>query len=251
MPIKLNKISTQASKNWNKEDIKAKTAKNHEKINALQNILHAQGKHSLLIVFQGVDASGKDGAIRSICSALNPLGFRVFGYKKPTEEEFNHDFLWRIHKNTPEKGYIHLFNRSHYEDILVPLAEGFLPKNLVDQRFELINQFEDLLAHNHTHVIKFYMHVSRDKQLERLKERIELQEKHFKHNDGDWETRKKWDQYQSIYQDILARCNKHLWHIIPSDQNWVKDYHISKHVLELLESLDLSWPKLESTMFLK
>lgn len=249
MKIKLKNISTQAPSKWKKEEMKAKTLKNYEKISALQNILHAQGKHSLLLVFQGVDASGKDGAIRSICKALNPLGFRVFGYKKPTEEEFNHDFLWRIHKNAPEKGYIHLFNRSHYEDILVPLAEGFLDKKLVAQRFELINQFENLLAHNNTQVLKFYMHVSREKQLERLQERIDLKEKHFKHNDGDWETRKKWDAYQDIYQDILSRCNEHPWHVIPSDQNWVKDYLISEHVLKTLQSLDLAWPELESEIF--
>ncbi len=245
----LDKISTKAPKHLNKEEFKLLTQKNYVQINERHNILYAQKKFSLLLVFQGVDASGKDGAIRSVCKAFNPLGFRVFSYKKPTEIELAHDFLWRIHANAPEKGMVHMFNRSHYEDILVPSVEKYIPKSAIKERFRLINYFEDLLLHNDTILCKFYLHVSREEQLSRLQERIQLKEKHWKHNDGDWNTREKWDSYQQVYQDIFEGCNKVKWDIIPSDQNWYKDYLISEHILETLNHLPLQWPDLESELF--
>lgn len=245
----LDKISTRAPEKVDKEKTKIQTLENQKKIGELQNILFAQRKYSLLLIFQGIDASGKDGAIRSICSSLNPLGFRVFSYKKPTEEELNHDFLWRIHKNTPEKGYIHVFNRSQYEDILVPSVEKFLTKKLIDERYERINQFEHLLEHHNTKVIKFYLHVSREEQLERLQERITEPKKFWKHNDGDWATREKWAEYRQVYESIIKKCDYTAWNIIPSDQNWYKEFLISETILTNLQSLDLQWPALETELF--
>ena len=249
---KFSKISTKAPEKLDKEETKLKTAKILEKIGELQNVFFAQGKYSLLIVLQGLDASGKDGVVKNVFSGLNPLGVDVRAYKAPTEEERQYDFLWRIHKNVPSQGMIMLFNRSHYEDVLVPAVEKWIDKDHVKRRFEHINNFERLLQEeNNTIILKFYLHISKEKQHEKLLERKNNPEKFWKHSDGDWETSKKWDDYMQAYEDVFSACNKPEWEIIPADQNWYKEYRIAKRVLETLEKLHLEYPKLTTALPLK
>ncbi len=235
-------ISTRAPKLFDKEKTKVKTELLKKEIADLQKILFAQGKHSILIILQGLDASGKDGLVANVFSGLNPLGVSVYAYKAPTPEELAHDFLWRVHKNSPERGMIHIFNRSHYEDLLVPVVNGNLDEKKTKERISDINNFE-LLLHNHsTHVLKFYLHISKEEQKERLTERQTNPKKFWKHNDGDWETSKKWNDYMKAYLQIFKHCNQPNWHIIPADQNWYKEYQVAKIVLTKLQSLKLEYP---------
>ncbi|UKN00126.1 polyphosphate kinase [Paracrocinitomix mangrovi] len=246
---KLLTASTQGPEDWDKEAIKAENRVLIARIAELQRILYAQSEKSLLVILQGVDASGKDGTVRRIFSGVNPLGCRVYSFKKPTEEEMAHDFLWRVHKVVPAKGMIHIFNRSHYEDILVPTVLETHSKDQIEKRYDQINEFEKLLESNGTKILKFYLHISKEEQLERLTERIENPQKHWKHNDGDWNSRKMWDDYMNVYETIFKRCNNVLWDVIPADRNWVKINFIAKRIIEAMEQMDLKWPELESDKF--
>ena len=232
-----------------KEECKEELKQLNKQLIGYQKKMQAQGKYSLLIILQGMDASGKDGATRRVLEGVNPSGIHVKSFKKPTDEEFAHDFLWRVHQHTPKKGMIQVFNRSHYEDILVPSVMGYISKEIIEERYELINQFERLLEHNNTRVLKFFLHVSKEEQLERLQERIDNPEKHYKHNDGDWETREHWDAYMKVYQSIFEKCNDIPWHIIPSDKNWYKTNLITKKIIESFETMELEWPELETEKF--
>lgn len=245
----LNNIDSSPPNHLKKKEIKRELKQLKEKMIAFQKKMNAQGKYSLLLVFQGMDASGKDGATRRVLEGVNPSGIKVKSYKKPTEEEFAHDFLWRVHQHTPAKGMIQVFNRSHYEDILVPSVMGYIPKEEIEKRYELINSFEKLLEHNGTKVLKFYLHVSKEEQLVRLQERIDNPEKHFKHKDGDWETRENWDSYMGVYQSLFDKCNDIPWHIIPSDENWYKTNLITEKIIAAFESMDLEWPELKTEKF--
>lgn len=236
---------------WDKRKIKEETEEILKEIGELQYQMYAQQKYSLLIVFQGLDASGKDGLTRDLLKYCNPIGLKVKSFKKPTPEEFAHDFLWRVHKETPAKGDIQIFIRSHYEDILVPSVEGYFPKELIDHRYKLINDFEKLVEHNDTKILKFFLNVSPEVQEERLLERVENKEKHWKHKDGDWETRKKFSDYLNVYERIFEACGDIPWHIVPSDKNWQKLYFVAKEVLSTLKSLTLEWPDLKSELFNK
>lgn len=247
----LEKFSTIEPDGWVKEEIKKENKDLISKIAELQRLLYADSSRSILLILQGVDASGKDGTVRRIFSGVNPLGCRVYGFKKPTEEEFAHDFLWRIHKVVPPKGMIHIFNRSHYEDILVPTVIKSFPKEVIEKRYDQINQFEALLEASGTKIIKCYLHISKDEQLERLTERIENPMKHWKHNDGDWSSRKMWDSYMKVYEEIFKRCNDVPWNIIPADKNWVKINYIANLMLAALEEMNLKWPELETEKFKK
>jgi PPK2 family polyphosphate:nucleotide phosphotransferase len=250
MKIKIRDFSS-FNKSWDKKDIKEKTKKLVEKIGELQYQMYAQNKYSLLIIFQGMDASGKDGLTKGLLNDCNPIGLKVHSFKKPTETEYAHDFLWRVHQFTPGKGEIQVFIRSHYEDILVPTVEKFIPADIIEQRYQLINDFEKLIEHNNTKILKFFLHVSKKVQEERLMERIELKEKQWKHKDGDWETREKFDEYLDVYEKIINRCNEIPWHIVPADTNWQKLYFVADIVLKTLKSLELEWPELISEKFNK
>ncbi len=247
--IKLNEVSTKAPKGLDKRKIKAKTELLLNEIADLQIKMNAAKKSSLLIVLQGLDASGKDGVIRNIFSKVSPFGVSLKAFGVPTEEEYSYDFLWRVHKEVPAKGMIKIFNRSHYEDILVPMIEGYLPKEMVEKRFEHVNAFEKLLEESNTTILKFYLHVSKDKQRERLLERLQIRRKHYKHHDSDWTTREKFEQYQDLYERIINECNAVPWHIIPSDNKWLKTYEVAKIILKALKDMELSWPDLKSDLF--
>lgn len=243
--IKLSEISTRAPEEFTKEDTKKAVDKLARKIGDLQHIMYAQQKHALLIIFQGMDASGKDGVTRKIFRYCSPVGINAVGFKKPTEEEFDHDFLWRIHKHVPRKGLVQVFNRSHYEDVLIQRVHKWIDEEKTDHRIKAINQFEETLqVDNNTTVLKFYMHISPDRQMEKLQERIDDPRKNWKHNPADWEERKLWDVYMRCYEDVFNRSTTS-WIIAPVDQRWYRDYFIATKVLEALESLPLILPTLK------
>jgi len=248
MKIKLSDYPT-FNKDWDKQKTEKKTDKMLKRIGELQHKMFAQNKYSLLIVLQGTDASGKDGLTKGLLKYCNPIGFEVDSFKKPSEEEYAHDFLWRIHKISPRKGTTHVFIRSHYEDIIVPTIEKYIAPEVIEKRYRLINEFEKILEHNDTKVLKFFMNVSKKAQEERLLERIELKEKHWKHKDGDWDTREKFDEYLDVYEKIISNCSEIPWNIIPSDKNWQKLHAAAEVVLKTLEELDLKWPELITERF--
>jgi PPK2 family polyphosphate:nucleotide phosphotransferase len=244
--IQLSTISTRAPKGWDKEKTKVKTAALVEALNELQNLLYAEGKHSVLVVIQGMDASGKDGAIRNIFGHLNPQGVLVQSFKAPTAEELAHDFLWRIHKHVPAKGMIQIFNRSHYEDILITRVHKWCDDKTAAARISAINAFETLLEkHNNTHVLKFYLHISPEEQQQRLKERLDDPKKQWKYNEKDFEEAKLWKEYMKMYEICFNQCDEVEWTITPADQNWYKEYIIASKLYELLKSLKMRYPGLK------
>ncbi len=240
--INLEDINTRSPKEINKEEIKQKTAEIVKKIGELQDVLYASHSRSLLVIVQGMDASGKDGAIRDVFSGVNPMGIRVISFKKPTEEELDHDFLWRIHKNVPPKGMIHVFNRSHYEDVLIVRVHKWVDEKTIKKRFDFINSFEELLQERGTAILKFYLHISEKEQQKRFLERQTMPNKMWKFNQQDLEEAKYWPDYRKCYEDVFEKCNVIPWEIIPSDHNFYKEYLIAKKVLKTLEDMNLSYP---------
>lgn len=241
--INLKEISTTPPENLDKKECIQKAKEWQEEIEQRRHIMMAQKKHSLLVILQGMDAAGKDSAIRKVFSQVAPFGIKVQSFKKPTDEEMAHDFLWRVHKHAPEKGMIQVFNRSHYEDVLIQRVHQWIDEDTVFNRFKHINQFEELLEANHTKIIKFYLHISKEDQLKELTERIETPEKYYKHNPNDFKEREKWDDYMKCYEDVFKNCSEHAsWHIIPSDKKWYKEYLMSEIILNELNKLDLSYP---------
>lgn len=232
-----------------RKELKKENKQLSKEIIELQNKLMADGSQSLLVIFQGVDASGKDGALKDVFRSINPAGCKVWSFKKPSARELSHDFLRRVHQVCPAAGMIQIFNRSHYEDILVPSVEGLFPKEIIEKRFKIINDFEHMLEANGTKILKFYLNISKERQEEKLSDRINIQEKHWKHNDGDWDVREKWDQYMAVYNEIFEKCNDIPWHIIPSDDNKEKANAIAKIVIETMEGMNLAYPELESERF--
>lgn len=244
--ISLREISTRAPKEFNKEKTKEKTAKILMELDELQNLLFAENKHSVLVVIQGMDASGKDGLIRNVFTFMNPQGVMVKGFKAPTPEELSHDFLWRIHSHAPAKGMIQIFNRSHYEDIIVTRVHKWCDDATAIKRMKAINDWEELLVkHNNTQIFKFYLHVSAEEQQERLKERIKEPSKMWKYNANDFEEAKLWDIYMQMYEDCFEHCSVIPWTIVPSDQNWYKEYIIATSLRDTLEGLNMQYPGLK------
>ena len=242
--IRLSEISTRAPKGLQKTSVKKETDQLARRIADLQHVMYAQRKHSLLIVFQGMDASGKDGATRKVFKYCSPSAINAYAFKKPTDEEFDHDFLWRVHRHAPRKGSIEIFNRSHYEDVLIQRVHKWISEERVDQRTQAINAWEELLVFdNNTAILKFYMHLSQERQREKLQERIDDPRKQWKHNDQDWEESKLWDEYMHCYEDVINR-NTIPWVIAPVDQRWYRDYFIASKVVETLTTLNLELPTL-------
>jgi PPK2 family polyphosphate:nucleotide phosphotransferase len=242
----LKDISTRAPKDFDKEETKQKLHKLLDELDELQNLLFAEHKHAVLIVIQGMDASGKDGLIRDVFTSMNPEGVLVKAYKAPTEEELSHDFLWRIHQHSPAKGMIQIFNRSHYEDVLITRVHQIIDDKDAKKRMKAINDFEQLLTeHNNTVVLKFYLHVSPEEQQERLQERTRLPQKMWKYSKDDINESKHWDKYMECYEEVFERCDDIPWHIIPADQNWYKSYLVALRLRDTLKSLKMEYPKLE------
>lgn len=245
--IRLKDISTRAPEGLDKKETKEKTAAIIEELDELQNLLYAEGKHSLLVVIQGMDGSGKDGVIRNVLGNMNPQGVTVQSYKAPTASELSHDFLWRIHQHAPAKGMIQVFNRSHYEDILVTRVHKWCDDELAGKRIKAINHFEELLQeHNNTHIFKFYLHVSPEEQKQRLEERLQDPTKMWKYNEKDFEEAKLWDIYMQMYECCFNECKNPPWIIVPADQNWYKEFIIASALRDLLKGLNMQFPGLKS-----
>lgn len=216
-----------------------------QQLRELQYLLYAEGKQSLLIILQAMDAGGKDGTINHVLGNMNPQGSRVYGFKVPSAEEAAHDFLWRIHQAAPQRGQVAIFNRSHYEDVLVSRVHGLVPKKVWSKRYELINDFEKNLADNGTHILKFFLHISPDEQLRRFKQRIDDPARHWKISESDYKERKYWDDYSKAFEDALSRCSTaHApWFVIPANHKWFRNLAVSQIVVEALESLEMTFPQ--------
>ncbi len=223
-----------------KDEALERVKRNLERIDALQYLLHAEGRRSLLIVFQGMDTSGKDGVIRKVMSAFNPQGCHAWSFKQPTPEEAAHDFLWRIHRAAPARGEIAIFNRSHYEDVLVVRVHNLVPRGEWERRYEVINEFEKRLHEHGTRILKFFLHIGRDEQRKRLLERLDDPAKHWKFSAADLAEREHWDEYQVAFEELLARCStKHApWFIVPANRKWYRDLAVSDVVADALERID-------------
>ncbi|RME98855.1 MAG: polyphosphate kinase 2 family protein [Chloroflexi bacterium] len=244
--IRLNKIDADDTGQFhNKQEAIALLAKNIRRMAELQNVLYADGGQSLLIVLQAMDAGGKDGTIRKIMSGVNPQGVRVTSFKKPTEEELSHDFLWRVHKAAPARGMIGIFNRSHYEDVLVVRVHNLVPKKVWQKRYDHINHFEKLLTDNGVTVLKFYLHISKEEQAERLQERLDRPEKNWKFNPGDLKERALWDDYMEAFEVAFEKCSPKNapWYIVPANKKWYRNLVISEKIVEALEKMNLKYPE--------
>lgn len=239
----LKKISTKAPDSFDKEATKKKLDAILAELDDLQNLLFANQKHSILVVLQGMDASGKDGLIREVFGSMNPQGVQVKSFKVPTEEELSHDFLWRVHQHVPAKGVIQIFNRSHYEDVLVTRVHNIIDDATAEKRIKAINHFETLLTeHNNTIIIKCYLHVSAEEQQERLAERMKAPEKMWKYNKNDEAEAKQRDTYIKYYEEVFDNCNDVPWNIIPADQNWYKSYLVATLLRDALKELKMKYP---------
>lgn len=229
----------------NKDEAEASTAADAEAIDALQDRLWAERKRALLVVLQGIDTSGKDGTVRGVFNRCGPLGVCVTSFGRPSEEELAHDYLWRVHAAAPKKGMIGVFNRSHYEDVLVVKVRGLALADVVEQRYEQINAFEKHLTENGVTVLKLMLHISKDEQKQRLQERLDDPKKHWKFNPGDLEDRALWDDYQRAYEIMLERCStEHApWRVVPADKKWRRNAIIAAVVRHTLERMDPQYPK--------
>jgi len=228
-----------------KKTAKKILAHNIERMAELQNILYAEGKHALLIILQALDAGGKDGTIRNIMSGVNPQGVQVTSFKQPTEEELAHDFLWRIHRAVPPKGMIGIFNRSHYEDVLVVRVHNLVPETVWQTRYNHINRFEQLLVDSGVTILKFYLHISKEEQKERFQKRLNQPHKRWKFNPADLAERARWDDYWAAFEDVFARCSTEAapWYIVPANKKWYRNVAISETIVKTLEGLDLKYPE--------
>jgi PPK2 family polyphosphate:nucleotide phosphotransferase len=230
---------------WEKDKSQEKTERNLEKLEELQYHLYADGGKSLLIVLQGIDAAGKDGVIRKVFTAFNPQGTHVTSFKVPAGREVAHDFLWRVHAACPPRGSIGIFNRSHYEDLIVPMLNESISRKQLAARIDHINSFERMLTDEGTTIVKFLLHISRDEQWERLMARLDEPNRNWKFRMGDLAERQRWDQYLTTFTRVVSSTStEHApWFVIPANSKWFRDYAVSKIVVSALQGMKLQWPK--------
>ena len=221
-----------------------------ERISDLQKVFYADGRYALLIVLQGRDASGKDGTIRKVFRAVNPLGCAVSSFKAPTDEELRHDYLWRTHRKVPERGMIGIFNRSHYEDVLAVRVHALVPKKVWSARYEQINDFERMLTENRVVILKFMLHVSRDEQKRRFNERLEDETKNWKFREGDLKDRDVWGEFTKAYRAALTKCSTDWapWYVVPSDDEEVRNLLVARTIADTLDAMNLRYPKLDPAL---
>ena len=233
-----------------KEEGAAELEKLNSKLEALQELLFAEHKHKVLVVLQAMDAGGKDGTIRHVFDGVNPAGVRVASFKAPTSEELDHDYLWRVHKEVPGKGEMVIFNRSHYEDVLVVRVHDIVPPKVWKKRFDQINEFERILAESGTTILKFYLHIDRDEQKERLQARLNDPTKRWKFRLGDLEERKLWTDYMEAFEDVLSKTSTGYapWYIVPANRKWYRDMVISSVLVNTLEGLKMEYPVSEENL---
>jgi PPK2 family polyphosphate:nucleotide phosphotransferase len=230
---------------WDKgHAMRASLKKTLKRLDSLQYLLYAEKKRSLLVVLQALDAGGKDGTIRHVMSGINPQGCHVTSFKKPSEEELAHDFLWRIHKALPEYGDIGIFNRSHYEDVLVVRVHNLVPKDVWAERYAQINEFESLLHANRVKILKFFLHISKEEQKERFMQRLDDPDRRWKISEADFYERKFWDNYTAAYEEAITRCStpENPWFIIPSNKKWFRNLAVSHIIAETLEAMHMKFP---------
>ena len=243
--LDLSKIDTASTGDFKaKADAAGATADNLDQLRKLQRILYAEAKRSVLIVVQAMDTGGKDGAIKHVFGGVNPQGCSVTSFKAPSAHELAHDYLWRIHAAAPARGMIGIFNRSHYEDVLVARVHDLVPKHVWQRRYDQINAFEELLADAGTTVLKFFLHISKDEQKRRLQSRLDDPKKFWKFDANDLAERARWDDYQAAYEDALRKCSTpHApWYVVPSDHKWFRNWAISDTIVRALRQMDLQYP---------
>jgi len=245
--VKLSSIDPADTRGMDRDEAAKRHARNVERLTELGSMLWADNRYAMLAVLQGMDTAGKDGTIRRVMSGINPRDCRVVSFKAPSQEELDHDFLWRVHRECPRRGEIGVFNRSHYEDVLIVRVRGLVKKEVWSARYDQINRFEQHLAENGTRIVKFFLHISKAEQKERLEARLADPSKNWKMNPTDLEERKLWDDYQRAYEDAISRCSTaHApWFIIPADKKWFRDLAVSSIMVEMLEGMDLRYPKAE------
>jgi PPK2 family polyphosphate:nucleotide phosphotransferase len=226
------------------EEVEKIFAKERDELIKLQHLLYADNRHALLIILQGMDASGKDGTIRHVMSGLNPQGVQVMSFKTPNQEELSHDFLWRIHKVVPRYGDLGIFNRSHYEDVLVVRVHDLQPRKVWKARYDQINQFEKILVKNRILILKFFLHISKGEQKKRLQERLNDPSRHWKFSLMDVEERRYWPAYRKAYEDVLTKCNTKWapWHIVPANNKWYRNLYVAETIAQTLRDLNLQYP---------
>src|SRR5215813_9878648 len=220
---------------------KEETEKLIAKVSRLQERLYANGNRALLIVLQGMDTSGKDGTIKHVMSGVNPQGCKVVAFKTPSNDELAHDFLWRVHRETPPKGFIGIFNRSHYEDVLITRVHGWISDKVARQRFTQIKEFEELLYENGTAILKFFLYISKEEQKERLEARVRDREKRWKWNSGDLEERKLWDEYMQAFEQVMSATSTKCapWYVVPANHKWYRNLVVADRVVNVLEDMKL------------
>jgi PPK2 family polyphosphate:nucleotide phosphotransferase len=243
--VRLSKIDpSYKGKYESHEKATPEIAQNLERMQKLQYLLYADGSQSLLVVLQALDAAGKDGVVRHVFSGVNPQGTAVFGFKQPSKEEAARDFLWRAHLRTPAKGQIVIFNRSHYEDVLVVRVHNLVPESVWSKRYDLINDFEKMLLSNGTHILKFYLHISPEEQLARFAQRLDDPSRNWKISESDYSERKLWPQYVDAYQDAMASTStkRAPWYVIPANHKWFRDLAISQIIADTMDEMGLKLP---------
>jgi len=229
----------------NKEAGRIETEKLNNRLEELQELLYAEHKHKVLVVLQAMDTGGKDGVIRHVFEGVNPQGTRVANFKQPSEEELDHDYLWRVHKQVPARGELVIFNRSHYEEVLIVRVHKLVPEEIWNGRYDQINAFEQMLAENGTTILKFYLHIDKDEQKKRLQARLDDPSKHWKFRLGDLEERKLWPEYMQAYEDVLSKTSMEEapWVVVPANQKWYRDLVISSILVDALEGLKMKSPE--------
>ncbi|MGH9672237.1 MAG: polyphosphate kinase 2 family protein [Bryobacteraceae bacterium] len=230
---------------WEKDTAQKELDRNIARMFDLQYVMHAQGKHSVLVILQAMDAGGKDGCVRSTMRGLNPQGVRVTSFKAPNSVELSHDFLWRVHRVAPAAGEIGIFNRSHYEDVLIARVRKLVPKSVWTQRYQQINDFERILAENNTVVLKIFLHISKDEQKQRLENRLKDPTKHWKARPEDFTERVYWDAYMEAYEDVFQRTGVDAapWYVVPANRKWFRNLAVSEIIVDALKSLKLRLPR--------
>lgn len=244
--LRLRDVNTDSTGGYkSKDDAKQRLGELQERLSTLQEALYAEHRQSLLIVLQAMDTGGKDGAIKAVLRGVNPIGVHVTSFKAPTAEELDHDFLWRVHQSIPGKGMMGVWNRSHYEDVLIVRVHDLVEKKVWQSRYDHINAFEKLLAESGVKLLKFFLHISKDEQKERLQARLDDPTKHWKFNPHDLDERKLWDDYQQAYEDAINRCSTEYapWHVVPADHKWSRNLAVAETVVAALEEMNPRYPQ--------
>jgi PPK2 family polyphosphate:nucleotide phosphotransferase len=247
--VRLSEIDPNASERYGKKkDVAAELALQRERIRELQARLYAENGQSLLVVLQAMDTGGKDGAVRGVFQGVNPQGCRVWSFKAPSSEELSHDFLWRYHAKAPPRGMITIFNRSHYEDVLIVRVKNIVPEAVWRRRYAMINEFEHMLALSRITVLKFFLHISKDEQKRRLESRLADPSKHWKFSSADLEERARWDQYISAYEDAIRNCSTAYapWYVVPANKKWYRNLVIARTIADTLQAMDPQYPPAEA-----